>query len=117
MKRIIFYIGLVVLFLSLAESVFGIDEDAYVRFATDSVIALHKFKGNPRAMELWAEEIGKSHPDYMDKDFQAFEEDLKKNNALKDRIYNRILGEVRSRGYNARITDLGGGKTTIEIVD
>lgn len=42
---------------------------------------------------------------------------IAKDSALKDRVYNRILENIRAKGYNAHILDVGGGNTIIEIGD
>ncbi len=114
MKKIIFY---TILFLSLTSTLFAIDEDTYVRFAADSTIAAHKLKGNFNAMGLWTDEMKRKYPDFINQDWQSFEEKMAKDSALKNRVYNKILENIRAKGYNARILDLDGGNTTIEIED
>jgi len=114
MKKVILY---TILFLSLTSIVFAVDEDTYVQFVADSVITAHRLKGNPNAMELWADEMLKKYPNFMSQEWQAFEEKIVKDSALKSRVYNKILENIISKGYNAHILDLGGGATTIEIED
>lgn len=114
MKKVIFY---TILFLSLTSTVFAIDEDAYVQFVADSIITAHILKGNPNAMELWTDEMQKKYPNFMSQEWQAFEQKIVKDSVLKSRVYNKILENIISKGYNAHILDLGGGATTIEIED
>jgi len=115
MKRLILC---AVIFVLLSVSpLLAIDEDAYVRFAADSIIALHKLKGNPNAMELWVKEIERTHPGFMEQDLAAFESGLINDKGRKETIYNRILEIIKDKGYNARLIDLGGGLTTVEILD
>ena len=114
MKKVILY---TLLFLSLTSIVFAIDEGTYVHFVADSIITAHRLKGSPKAMELWADEMQKRYPDFMSQDWQAFEEKITKDSILKNKVYNKILENIISKGYNAHILDLGGGATTIEIED
>ena len=102
-------------FLSLCAPLFAIDEDTYIHFAVDSYIAIHQLKGNPQALELWAEQIQKKYPNCGNQDWLLFEERITKDNALKNRIYNAVLEQIKAQGYNARIVGLSSGNTTIEI--
>ena len=112
MKKIVFCF---LFFLFLSSTLFAINENTYVQFAADSIIIAHGLEGNPRAAELWMNEMRKKYPGFMGKDLQLFEAKIMKDSTLKSRIYSRILENIRSKGYNARIVDLGGGVTTIKI--
>lgn len=101
--------------LSSAADLFAVDEDTYVRFAADSVIIAHRVKGDPNAAEIWASEIRSKYPDLPTQDIQAFEARLKNDTALRDRVHNKVLENVRARGYKASIVDLGGGEAAIQI--
>ncbi len=114
MKKIIFY---TILFLSLTSTLFAIDEDTYVQFAAHSTIIAYKVKGNFNARDLWADEMKMKYPDFMNQDWQSFEEKMAKDNALKNRVCNKILENIKAKGYDAHILNLGGGNTTIEIED
>jgi len=115
MRRKIIYVVVTILSLTLVGPALCFDEDAYVRFAVDSTITLHRLKGNPRAMDLWGGQMQERHPDYMGEGFQSIAERLKRDPSFKSRIYNRILTGIKSQGHNAKMVDLGEGITTIEI--
>ena len=57
------------------------------------------------------------YPNFMNQDWQAFERRMQGDSALKDRVTNAILQYITAQGYNASIVDLGGGATTVEIMD
>jgi hypothetical protein len=102
--------------LLLTGTGIAIDEDTYVQFAADAIITAHTLKGKPRAMEIWSEEMAKKNLPFDSREWKAYEEGLAGDPALKKRVYERILENVKSRGHAARIVELGGG-TTIEILD
>ena len=103
--------------LSLVCPLFAIDEDTYVQFVTDSIVIAHKYQGSPDAASLWSEEIRTMYPSITAQDVKPFEEALAGDGALKEKVYNRILEIVRSRGYKAHISNLGTGQTAVEIED
>jgi hypothetical protein len=101
--------------LSFAYSSFAMDEDTYVRFVADSIVIAHNFKGRADAARLWAEEIRKMYPAVPAQDIRSFEETLAGDSALKGKVYNRILENIRARGYKAHISNPGTGLTSVEI--
>ena len=109
---------LVVIILLLSNvSLFAIDEETYVQFAADSVIAAHKSKGDFKVMKQWADEVKTKYPDFMNPDWKAFEKRLAEDSAFKAALYDKVLANVRSKGYNAHIVNSTGGQTTVEIKD
>ena len=105
------------LLLSFAYPLFAMDEDTYVRFVSDSIVIAHNFKGRTDAANLWSAEIKKMYPAVPAQDVMSFEETLAGNSALKDKVYNRILENIRSKGHKAHISNLGTGSTSVEIED
>lgn len=114
MKKIIL---LTMIFLSIASTALAVDEATYVQFTADSIIAANDFKGNPNAADLWMQEMQARYPNFMDEDWEAFERRIQQDSALKDRVTNAVLQHITSQGYNASIVNLGGGATTVEIMD
>ena len=114
MKKIplvIFYILLITNFS------FSMDEATYANIAADSVITAYKAKGSPNSMNLWMSQMKKKYPSFQGAEWQEFEGKLKSSPQLKKRVYNEILNQIRSKGYDARIVNLGEGKTIIEITN
>ena len=64
-----------------------------------------------RVSEMQAKRHG-----FMNRNWQIFERQIRQDGVLRDRVYNSILADIRSRGYNARIVNYGGS-TVIEITD
>jgi hypothetical protein len=114
MKKIML---LVLLLSCIASSLFALDEETYVRLTAEAVISMHKFKGNAAGMSQWINQMQQQNPVFMSGEWQAYEQNIASDGASKGRIYERILNAVRSRGYNARLSSLGGGYTNIEIAD
>ena len=94
---------------------YAIDEDIYVRLTADSIIFAHKHRGNYKALNLWMDAMKGRYPEIATKEWRAFEEKLARDSTLKNRIYARIVDHIKAQGYNAKIVDLGGGRTTVEI--
>ena len=106
-----------VLILSIISPAFAIDEDSYIRFMEESVITMHRLLDNPNGMREWLEKMRGIYPGFMDEDWAAFEDRLKGNRVMRDRVINAILESVVSRGYDARVVDLGDGLYTVEIIE
>jgi len=112
MKRVLIC---AILLLSFTPPLFAIDEETYVRLTAETVIAAHKYKGDIDGMKQWLSQTERQYPVFMSGEWQSYEESITADSANKGRIYNRILDYVRSKGYNAHISSLGGGYTNIEI--
>ena len=113
--RVLFFC--IVLFVCFASTLLALDEDSYVRLTAQTVIAAHKFRGNAEGMGQWLTKMRQQYPEFMGEGWQSFEREIARDGSNKGRVYNRILEEVKSKGYNARISNLGEGSTAIEILD
>lgn len=99
----------------LTSPSFALDEDTYVRLTAETVIAAHNFKGDVAGMNQWLSQTQEQNAVFMSGEWQSYEQNIVSDSANKGRIYNRILEVVRSKGYKARISNLSGGYTNIEI--
>ena len=115
MKRIVFYALIFVLLT--ARFVFAVDEKTYIKFAADSILAAHKYKGDSESMSRWIAEMQEKYPDFMSEDWESFEEKMIMDSRLKDRVYRKILRRVKRKGYKAHTVELSNGNTTITIED
>ncbi len=107
---------MMILFLTIASALYALDEETYARLSAETVIAAHQYKGNVPGMNQWISRTQQQYPVFMSGEWQTFERNLAANSANKSSVYTRILNIVRSKGYNARISSLGSGMTSIEIM-
>lgn len=118
MRVIISFVAMIMLSLfSFVPLALPVDEDTYVRYAADSIITMHKHKGNPKAMELWIEEMEANYPESMGPEWQAFGAEMSSDKIMRDRIYEKIIEALKVKGFNSRIVDIGGGNKNIEIIE
>lgn len=107
----------IILFLPLAQPLFAMDEDAYVSFVADSVIIAHKHKGDPGAQKQWAREIAAQHPGVTAQDIKLFEAELAGDARRKERVYGRILENLKSKKHKAHMEHIDTGSTKVVIED
>jgi hypothetical protein len=61
--------------------------------------------------------MSRMYPGVTTTELRSFEAVLAGDGALRGRVYNRILENVRSKGYRAHISTVGAGSTAVEIED
>lgn len=112
MKILLMAIAIIAAF---AISAYAVDEDTYVRLTADTVIAMHNYRGNIAEMSQWINTTRSQNPDFMGSEWQAFEASVAADAGNKQRVYNRILQNVQSKGHKARLSSFGSGSTAVEI--
>lgn len=99
----------------LTSPLWAIDEESYVGFVADSTIAMHTLKNNHEGIEIWADQINDKYPNFLIEDLDTFETSLSQNPTLKNKIYKKILKNIRAQGYKATLVETADGTTIVEI--